>query len=95
MPLNSLDVFPFEVTVGDDGAWSQLLWLLKSMRAEERYLALKEASDLLGAAIARGELDGESANKCMIALFTSASAVGDGIPRASTSRFTAIVERND
>ena len=38
-------------------------------------------------AIARGELDDESANRCMIALFTAAAAIGDGIPRVSASRF--------
>jgi len=60
---------------------------LKSARAEERYIALEEAADLLGAAIARGELDGESASRWMIALFTAVAAIGDGIPRVSASPF--------
>ena len=50
-------------------------------------IALEEAADLLGAAIARGEMDGESARRWMIALFTAVAAIGDGIPRVSASRF--------
>lgn len=84
--VNSLSVWSDEITGADDAAWSQMLYLLKSMSAQERYLALEEAPGLLGAAMARGELDRESANKCMIALFTAAAAVADGIP--STSCFT-------
>ena len=76
-----------EVELSDEAAWSQLVYRLKSVPAEERLIALEEAADLLGAAIARGELDGESANRCMIALFTAAAAIGDGIPRVSASRF--------
>ena len=85
--VNSLSAFPLELNVTDEAAWSQLVCHLKSAHAEERYIALEEAADLLGAAIARGELDGESANRCMIALFTVAAAIGDGIPRVSASRF--------
>ncbi len=86
--LNSLNACrPLAVKVEDEAAWSQLVYRLKSVLAEERLIALEEAADLLGAAIARGELDGESANRCMIALFTAAAAIGDGIPRVSVSRF--------
>ncbi len=85
--LNSLNACPLELKVADEAAWSQLVYRLKSARAEERYIALEEAADLLGAAIARGELDGESANGCMIALFTAVAAIGDGIPGISASRF--------
>ena len=86
--LNSLNTCgPPEAQGADEAAWSQLVYRLKSARAEERLIALEEASGLLGAAIARGELDGESANRCMIALFTAAAAIGDGIPRVSASRF--------
>ncbi len=86
--LNSLVLVPLEVKVADEAAWSELVYRLKSAHAEERLIALEEASDLLRAAIARGELDGESANRCMIALFTAAAAIGDGIPWISASRFT-------
>ena len=86
--LNSLNAcHPLAVKVADEAAWSQLVYRLKSALAEERLFALEEAADLLGAAIARGELDGVSANRCMIALFTAAAAIGDGIPRVSASRF--------
>jgi hypothetical protein len=86
--LNSLNPSrPLESKAADEVAWSQLVYRLKSAHAEERLIALEEASGLLGAAIARGELDGESANRCMIALFTAAAAIGDGIPRVSASRF--------
>ena len=85
--LNSLNACPLELTVADEAAWSQLVYRLKSARAEERYIALEEAADLLGAAIARGELDGESARRWMIALFTAVAAIGDGIPRVSASPF--------
>ncbi|MGB7555418.1 MAG: hypothetical protein WBM04_13680 [Candidatus Korobacteraceae bacterium] len=86
--LNSLNACPpLEGKVTDEAAWCELVCLLKSARAEERIMALEEASGLLGAAIARGELDGESANRCMIALFTAAAAIGDGIPRVSASPF--------
>lgn len=78
---------PLDVQVADEAAWSELVYRLKSARAEERLIALEEASGLLGAAIARGELDGESANRCMIALFTAAAAIGDRIPRVSASPF--------
>jgi hypothetical protein len=86
--LNSLNACrPLEVEVADEAAWSQLVYRLKSARAEERLIALEEAADLLGSAIVRGELDGASANRCLIALFTAAAAIGDGIPRVSASRF--------
>jgi hypothetical protein len=86
--LNSLNACcPLEVNVADEAAWRELVYRLKSACAEERLIALEEASGLLGAAIARGEMDGESANRCMIALFTAAAAIGDGIPRVSASRF--------
>ena len=85
--LNSLNARPLEVRVADEAAWSQLVCHLKSASAEERYVALEEAADLLGAATARGELDGESARRWMIALFTAVAAIGDGIPRVSASRF--------
>ena len=85
--LNSLTVCPLELKSADEAAWSQLVCRLKSAHAEERYLALEEAADLLGAAIARGELDGESGRRWMIALFTAVAAIGDGIPRVSASRF--------
>ena len=61
--LNSLTACPLELKAADEAAWSQLVCHLKSARAEERYIALEEAADLLGAAIARGELDGESARQ--------------------------------
>ena len=86
--LNSLNTCgPPEAQGADEAAWSQLVYRLKSARAEERLIALEEAADLLGSAIVRGELDGESANRCMIALFTAAAAIGDGIPRVSASPF--------
>jgi len=84
--LNSLHARALELKA-DEAAWSRLVWHLKSAHAEERYIALQEAADLLGAAIARGELDGESARKWMIALFTAVAAIGDGVPRVSASRF--------
>ena len=87
--LNPLNTCPLEVEVADEAAWSELVYRLKSARAEERLIALEEAADLLGAATARGELDHESANRCMIALFTAAAAIGEGIPRVSASRFAA------
>ena len=86
-PPNSLNACPLELKVADEAAWSQLVYHLKSVHAEERYVALEEAADLLGAAISRGELDGESARRWMIALFTAVAAIGDGIPRVSASRF--------
>ena len=85
--LNSLTACPLELKAADEAAWSQLVCHLKSARAEERYIALEEAADLLGAAITRGELDGESARRWMIALFTAVAVIGDGIPRVSASRF--------
>ena len=85
--LNSLNACPPELTVADEAAWSQLVYRLKSASAEERYVALEEAADLLGAATARGELDGESARRWMIALFTAVAAIGDGIPWVSASPF--------
>ena len=85
--LNYLNACPLEVKVADEAAWSQLVCRLKSARAEERLIALEKASDLLGAAIVRGELDGESARQWMIALLTAVAAIGDGIPRVSASRF--------
>jgi len=85
--LNSLTACPLELKAADEAAWSQLVYRLKSAHAEERYLALGEAADLLGAAIVRGELDGESGRGWMIALFTAVAAIGDGIPRVSASRF--------
>jgi hypothetical protein len=86
--LNCLNACTLEPTVADELAWSQLVYRLKSARAEERYIALEEAAELIGAAMARGELDGESAKRWMIALFTAVAAIGDGIPRVSASRFT-------
>ncbi len=86
--LNCLNACTPEPTVADEAAWSQLVYRLKSARAEERYIAMEEAAELLGAAMARGELDGESAKRWMIALFTAVAAIGDGIPRVSASRFT-------
>lgn len=83
--LNPLNTYSLDVTVGDEAAWSQLVYRLKSAHAEERLIALEEASDLLRDAIVRGELDDESANRCLIALFTAAAAIGDGIPRVSAS----------
>ena len=87
--LHSLNACPLELSGADEAAWSQLVYRLKSARVEERLIALEEASDLLRAAIARGELNGKSANRCMIALFTAVAAIGDGIPRVSASRFAS------
>jgi hypothetical protein len=72
--LNYLNACPLEVKVADEAAWSQLVYRLKSARAEERLIALEKASDLLRAAIVRGELDGESARQWMIALLTAVAA---------------------
>lgn len=86
--INSLNACPPPgAKLADEAAWSGLVYRLKSAHVEERLCALEEASDLLREAITRGELDGESANRCMIALFTAAAAIGDGIPRVSASPF--------